>query len=182
MNNGEFQARTENLERLVEQVNRLGDEDARATALELMQSLLDMHGAAFTRVIEVLASSGEAGRAALLELADDPLVCGLLVLYGIHPLTLEDRVARAIEKLRRQLQKTGTELELVSVAEGSIHVRTHNPRPDGHSTASVRDRIEQSIREAAPEVPEIAIEGIVPSGFVPLNMVQPALNETGEAV
>lgn len=183
MNNGEFQAHTEKVEQLLAQVNAMREESARATSLELMQTLMDLQGAVISRVVEVLAQSGESGRNALSKVADDPLVCGMLVLYGIHPLSLEDRVLRAIEKLRPQLQKLGTSLELMSAADAVVHISVNNSRPDAHSTVAVRTTIEQAVREAAPEVEEVAIEGLLPSGFVPLNMIQPAMKyERGEAL
>jgi hypothetical protein len=43
--------------------------------------------------------------------------------------------------------------------------------------------IERAIREAAPEVAEITIEGVPLQGFVPLSMIQPAMKiGTGEAI
>src|SRR5215469_7056073 len=86
MNNGEFQRHTEKIEQLLQQVNALGDESTRSTAVELMQTLMDLHGAALSRVVQILSDSGDSGRTALTKIADDPLVCGLFVLYGIHPL------------------------------------------------------------------------------------------------
>ena len=95
MNNNEFQARTEQIDRLVQRVTAFKDDDARTTSLELLQSMMDLHGAAMERVVELLAESGEAGRSSLAKLGNDPLICGLLVLYGIHPVALEERVSRA---------------------------------------------------------------------------------------
>jgi Fe-S cluster biogenesis protein NfuA len=173
MNNGEFQAHTEKVEQLLQQVNGFCDENARATAVELMQTLMDLQGAVMSRLVEVLSESGESGRNALSKVADDPLICGMLVLYGIHPLSLEERVLRAIEKLRPQVQTLGTRLELVSAADSEVRIHVQCSHSDANSAATVRSKIEQAIREAAPEVAEIAIEGLLPSGFVPLNMIQP---------
>ena len=105
MDNGEFQAHTERVEQLVQRVTDLADDDARTTALELLQSLMDLHGAVVSRIVEVLSEAGEGGRAALAKLGSDPLICGLLVLYGVHPVPLEQRVAAALEKVRPLLKK-----------------------------------------------------------------------------
>ena len=105
------------------------------------------------------------------------------MLYGVHPLCLEDRVRAAIEKLRPQLQKLSTSLALVSADENAVRIKLQNSRPDQHSSASLQTTIERAIREAAPEVVDIAIDGLSVSGFVPLNRIQPALKyETGEAI
>ena len=97
MDNNEFQAHTQQVEQLVQRVNALADENARGTALELLQSVMDFDGATLSRIVELL-SENETHRASLSKLATDPLICGLLVLYGIHPMPLEQRVAQAVEK------------------------------------------------------------------------------------
>src|SRR6185437_12929316 len=97
MNNSEFQAQTEHINRQVQRVSEIQNEDARAAALDLLQSVMDLHGAVISRVVEVLSGSGDAGRNSLAKLGSDPLICGLLVLYGVHPLPLEERVGRAVE-------------------------------------------------------------------------------------
>jgi Fe-S cluster biogenesis protein NfuA len=181
LNNSQFQAHTERIERSLQEVNDLTDDHARNSALDLMQAVMDLHGAAMSRTIELL--SCESGRGALAKLSDDPLLCGLLVLYGVHPLCLQDRVRAAIEKLRPQLQKLGTSLELVSADENAVRIKLQNSKPDAHASESLQSTIARAIREAAPEVVDIAIEGLSVAGFVPLNRIQPALKyETGEPI
>lgn len=183
MNNGEFQQHTEKIEQLLHQVNAFSDEGARSTSVELMQTLMDLHGAALSRIVEMLSDSGDPGRSALKTIGGDPLVCGLLVLYGIHPLSLQERVVRAIENIKPQLQKLGTDLELTSTDENVVHLILRGTRLDVHSATSARAKIEQAVREAAPEVADVAIDGVPDSGFVPLTMIHPAVKyETGEAI
>jgi Fe-S cluster biogenesis protein NfuA len=181
MNTGDFQAQTEQIERLVQRISGLADEDARTTALELVQSLMDLHGAALARMVEVLSSAGEAGRTSLSKLGQDPLICGLMVLYGIHPVTLEDRVRRAIEKAQPQLRKQGGKVELVNIAEAVVRVKIESSGHGcGSSADSFKQTVEQSVLEAAPEVVEVIAEGLpssTSSGFVPLNAIQPAIKE-----
>jgi Fe-S cluster biogenesis protein NfuA len=180
MNNSEFQAHTEKIEQLVQRVSSLPDEDARTTALELLQSLMDLHGAVVSRIVEVLASSGESGRNALAKLGSDPLVCGLMVLYGVHPVGMEERVAQAIEKVRPQLRKQGGGVELISVSDAVVRVKIQSSGNGcSSSPEALKLTVQQAILEAAPEVAQIIAEGAAsPSpGFVPLNMIQPAMNE-----
>ena len=180
MNNNEFQARTEQIDRLVQRVTAFKDDDARTTSLELLQSMMDLHGAAMERVVELLSESGEAGRSSLAKLGSDPLICGLLVLYGIHPVALEERVLRAIEKVRPQLQKHGGSVELIEVVNEAVRVKIQS---SGHGCGSsgdtLKSSVEQAILEAAPEIVAISIEADEPaaSGFVPLNMIQPTNKE-----
>jgi Fe-S cluster biogenesis protein NfuA len=180
MNNSEFQAHTEKIEQLVERVNGLPDADARTAALELLQSLMDLHGAVLARMVEVMGEAGEPGRALLADLGSDPLICGLLVLYGVHPADMETRVTRALEKIRPRLKKQGGEVELIGVADTVVRVKIQSSGQGcGSSPDALKQTVEQAIREAAPEVVEIVAEGgaSANSGFVPLNMIQPATKE-----
>jgi Fe-S cluster biogenesis protein NfuA len=182
MNSSEFQAQTEKIERLVQSVSAFADEEARNTALELLQSLMDLHGAALSRIVELLSDSGEKGRASLTKLGEDPLICGLLVLYGAHPVALEQRVAKALDKARLQLQKQGGSVELIGLNEAEAVVRVKiqsSGQGCGSSPDALKKMVDQSILEAAPEVVEVIAEGLpgVASGFVPLNKIQPATKE-----
>jgi Fe-S cluster biogenesis protein NfuA len=177
MDNGEFHAYAEQVNQLVQRVSDLPDGDARTAALELLQSLMDLHGAVVTRLVEVLNNSGEAGRTSLGKLGRDPLVCGLLVLYGVHPMTLEDRVKQAIANVGTPLRKQGGTVELMSVTDTAVKVKIQKSgNTCGSSTDALKATVEQAILEAAPEVVEILVVG-APSGFVPVNMIQPATEE-----
>ena len=180
MDNSEFRAHTEQIERLVARVSALADDGARTTSLELLQSLMDLHGAVISRIVEVLNDSGESGRASLAKLGSDPLVCGLLVLYGVHPVSLEERVSRAIERVGVKLKKQGGTVNLKGVADLAVRVKVQSSGNGcGSSPDAVKETVEQAILEAAPEVTEIVVEGLATSvsGFVPLNMIQPAARE-----
>lgn len=177
IDSNEFQACTERIEQLVQRVTALNDDEARTTALDLLQSLMDLQGAALSQIFEVLSDSGEAGQALVAKLGSDPLICGLLVLYGMHPVGLKDRVNRALEKARTQLRKQSATVELVSLAENRVQVKVQSSANGcGSSPEKLRFAIEQAIREAAPEIVEIVIDGVPDSisAFIPLNMIQPA--------
>jgi Fe-S cluster biogenesis protein NfuA len=177
MTSNEFQEKTAEIDALVQRVNSLSDEAARTAALELLQSMMDLHGAALSRMVEVLSSSGEAGKTSLAKLGQDPLICGLMVLYELHPVALEDRVKRAVEKARGDLRKQGAKIELIDIAETVVHVRIENTgHICGSSADSLKSLVEQAVLEAAPEVVQVVTEGLPASGsgFVPLTTIQPA--------
>jgi Fe-S cluster biogenesis protein NfuA len=179
MDNTEFQTRTEEIERLVQRVTDLPDGEARSTALELLQAVMDLHGSVVNRIVEVLSES-EAGRTSLSKLGSDPLICGLLVLYGVHPVSLEERVGRAIEKVRPQLHKHGGSVELLQISDGVVRLSIQSSGQGCHSSPeALKQTLDQAIREAAPEVVEIIAEGLA-SGFVPITMIQSANHEEKE--
>jgi Fe-S cluster biogenesis protein NfuA len=173
MNNGEFQSHAQQLNELVERTNGLSDENARSVALQLLQSVMDLHGAVITRVVETLTDSGEAGRKSLAELGRDPLICGLLVLYGVHPVAMEERIANAIEGVRPQLQKQGGSVELLGISDSAVRLKLQHAANGGNAPAEkMKHVIEQAILEAAPEVVQIVVEGAPSPGFVPLESIQ----------
>jgi len=180
MNNAEFQQHAEKIEKQVQRVTELADDGARVAALDLMQSLMDLHGAGITRIVEVLSESGEAGRRSLEELGRDPMVCGLLVLYGIHPVPLEARVHEALERIDAQLRKQSGTVELLDIGDGVVRVSIEASGNGCHSSPdALKQMVEQAVREAAPEIVEVIAEGVPEkhSGFVSLNSIQPASKE-----
>jgi hypothetical protein len=70
---------------LVAQLERVADADVRTTVQELMALVLDGHGEALARVLELVAASdGDAG-AALRSVAADPGLRPVLELHGLVP-------------------------------------------------------------------------------------------------
>jgi hypothetical protein len=175
MNMSEFQARAEQVERLVERINEVSDESSRKTARELLQSVMDLHAEGLARMVEMLSES-EAGRSSLVKLGSDPLICGLLVLYGVHPVPLEERVATAIDRVGPKLRKQRARVELVSIIDSVVRLKIERTGHGSQSDVLTR-MIEQVVREAAPEVVEIVFEGVIPSGFIPIEMIQAAREE-----
>lgn len=180
MENAEFQQHAQKVEQLVQRVTSLADEDARTSALELMQGLMDLHGSAITRMVEILAESGESGRSSLEKLGSDPLVCGLLVLYGVHPVPFEARVVDALERVAPKLRKQSGSAELLGISENAVRIAVQGSGTGCHSSPdALKEIVEQAVRELAPEVTELLIEvpASAQSGFVPLNVLQPAITE-----
>ena len=168
----EFQERMRHLNALLDEAERESDPASRSRVQEIVRTLMDLHGAALSRLLELIDAAGESGAKVIDAAAHDGLVSPLLLLYGMHPLSAEDRVRGAMERISRQ----GIKLELLSISqEGALVVRMQG---DVHgcagTRATLRQSIEQEILAAAPEVTSIAIEGIEQSaqstgGFVPLD-------------
>jgi hypothetical protein len=75
--------------------------------VELVQSLMELHGTGIGRMMEIVAESGESGLDVIDGFGRDELVGGLLLLYGLHPIPLETRVRQALDKVRPYLQSHG---------------------------------------------------------------------------
>ncbi len=156
----EFRQRMERIESLLREVEQVPDPTARARTREIVQAILDLHGAGLERMLEHIAAAGDAGLALIGSLAQDDLVGSLLLLYGLHPLDVETRVRQALDKVRPYLRSHGGNVELLGVAGGVVRLRMEGSC-DGcpSSAATLKLSIEEAIYDKAPDVTAIEVEG-----------------------
>jgi Fe-S cluster biogenesis protein NfuA len=142
--------------------------------VELVQALVELYGEGLARIV---AHDPEC----MAGVADDELVSHLLLLHGLHPVPLEDRVRDALAEVRPYLSQHGGDVELLGIEEGVARLRlqgTCNGCPS--STATLRHAIEDAIQRVAPDIEEIEAEGAVepPSGLLQIEMAcPPALHD-----
>jgi Fe-S cluster biogenesis protein NfuA len=158
---------------LVQEIESIADPAVRTATKNLVQSLMDLHGAAFEKALEIVSDAGEAGMAIIDRLGRDPLVSSVLVLYGLHPEDMQTRVARGLDRVRPQLRKQGCEIELLGVNDGVIrlHVETGS-HTCGSTAKTVQTMIEEAMYDAAPDLTSLFIEGFEEkpaTGFVAID-------------
>jgi hypothetical protein len=135
-----------------------GGAAARERAEELVRLVVDLYGAGLERLLQLLYEHGQLTDDALDALAGDPLVASLLLVHGLHPYSVERRIENV-------LQQVNADVELIGVDEaGTVHLRLSGV--DGCGTAAVRERVEEAIEAAAPEVTAVAIEQPAPDPAV----------------
>jgi Fe-S cluster biogenesis protein NfuA len=157
----EFQERMAGIESLLADVLRLPDPAARANVQQIVQGLLDLHGAALERIVDSVAGLGQAGSALLDGLARDDLVGNVLLLYGLHPLDLESRVREALDNVRPLLRSHGSDVELLRVAGNAVRLRVQGGCDSCVSSAqTLKTAIEDAIFSKAPDVDNVEIEGL----------------------
>ena len=172
MNTKEFQQRLQKIEGLVRNIEAAADPVVRASAVELMQSLMELHGAGIERMMEITFDTGTVGSEIIDRFADDPLVASLLLLYGLHPADIETRVMQGLAKVRPYLQSHGGSVEMLGIADGVVRLRLEGSCNGCASSAmTLKLAIEEAIYEAAPDLTAIEVEGVVeqpPSGLIQL--------------
>ena len=175
-----IEKQAERINALVGKIDALPDKAARSSAVELLQEVMELHASVLDRMLELAAKAGDPGLALIDTYMRDPLISGLLVLYDLHPETLETRLARALDKVRPYLQSHGGDVELLEVRDGVVNLRlTGSCNGCAGSTATLKTAVEQAIYEVAPEVSTVVAEGAaaeppVAAGFVPLAKLQGA--------
>lgn len=175
----EVQRRLESIEGLVREVEKVSDPAVRSLSNQLVQSLMDLHGSGFERMLEIVHSKGEAGQAIIDELGRDDVVKSLLLLYGLHPLDVRTRVVEALERTRPYLRSHGGNVQLMGVSDsGTVTLRLEGSCNSCPSSAvTLQSTVEQAIYDDAPDVTAIIVEGAVresqaSASFVPLEKLQ----------
>jgi len=171
-------ARIARIEALIQALDELADPAARAPAQELLQCVLELHGAGLARLLELIAEGAESERL-LYSLKQDERVRSLLLLHGLHPETLEQRVRKAIDGQRLRVQSI--RVELIGLEEDVVRLR-YIESAKGSSAASVRRVVEEAILEVAPDAAGVNIDGLIEAGvpepgmprevFIPVSAIQ----------
>lgn len=159
-----LRAASDRIETLIDELATLPDPRARETAEELVRLLVDLYGAGLTRILEIVDEGADgAGAGELFErFAADKLVASLLLLHGLHPLSVEDRILAALEKVRPHLGSHGGDVRLLDIGEdGVVRLRLEGACHGCPSSAiTMKLAVEKAIEEAAPEVTRIEVEGV----------------------
>jgi Fe-S cluster biogenesis protein NfuA len=160
--NGDLQQRMRRLETLLAEVEEGGDPATQGRMREIVQSLMDYHGAALAAIVEKIAHGPPPVRGLLDELAGDELIASVLLLYGLHPEDVETRIGRALESVRPYLKSHGGNVELLGVEEGVVRLRLEGSCHGCPSSAiTMKSAVETAIYEKAPEVTAIEVDGAI---------------------
>ncbi|AXC10342.1 NifU-like domain protein [Acidisarcina polymorpha] len=154
----EFQIHTERVEKLVSKLDRCADPELRAIALELVQSVVELHGAGLERLLESLAQTS-AGEQALNTAVEDNLVSSMFLLHGLHPDPLETRVLRALDNVRPYLRSHGGNVEFLGAVDGIVRIKLLGSCGSCPSSSiTLKDAVENALYEAAPDIVELVVE------------------------
>ncbi len=131
--------------------------DQRKRALELKEAVEAFHKAGLVQIVRAMKAH-DAARDVLLSLVDDPAVYALLAMHGILKPDLRTRVARVIESVRPYMQSHGGDVELVDVREDTVLVRLSGAcNGCSMSAVTLRNGVEEALREHVPEVTRIEV-------------------------
>lgn len=150
--------RARRITELVRGVEEIEDRESRERALQLMEAVLELHGAGLERMIAIVAEAGESGDAVIRRFTTDDLVSNLLLLHNLHPDDPETRIREAIRRMHGKA-------ELMGLFEGVARVRL------SAEGCGLRESVIALVREAAPEIGEVIVEESQVNGFVPLGAI-----------
>ena len=155
----EVQERVRRIEALVHQCDAIPDAKLRHNVQELLQAVMELHGAALDRLM-TLVNDRETNAPGLIDaLANDELVGNLLILHGLHPADLQTRVERALAGIEGILRGYGAHAEILGVPGDAIRLQVWGVT-SAAVARSTRAAIEEAINQAAPDAASLAILGL----------------------
>jgi Fe-S cluster biogenesis protein NfuA/nitrite reductase/ring-hydroxylating ferredoxin subunit len=133
---------------------------ARERAEELVRLVVELYGAGLERVMELAYENGALSDELLDALANDQLVSSLLLVHGLHPYGVEERVERALDDVRPYLGSHGGDVRLLEVTDDGVVRLEMLGSCDGCASSSVTLElaVDGAIRAAAPEIVTIEVD------------------------
>jgi Fe-S cluster biogenesis protein NfuA/nitrite reductase/ring-hydroxylating ferredoxin subunit len=159
---------------------------AHERAEELVRLVVELYGAGFERLLELAYDAGALSDELLDALAADELVSSLLLVHGLHPYGVAERVERALDDVRPYLGSHGGDVRLLDVTDDGVVRLQLLGSCDGCASSSVTLElaVNEAIRTAAPEVVRIDVEAAAPesaSGVIPVEQLTTRIRTTEPA-
>lgn len=149
----------ERIHALIRQIESLPDAASRELMQDCLSSLLEFYGMGLGKILACL--DGESHSKLRSTLAEDDLVRSMLLIHGLHPVPLEERLAVALASVRPYLESHGGNIELAGITRGVATLRL-----EGHcktcpsSTATLELAVRRAIEEACPDLDGLEVEGM----------------------
>jgi len=146
-------------ERIEQLLGNLTQGRHKDTAEELVRLLVEMYGEGLARIVTLLR---ERDPELIMALTGDELLESLLLLHDLHPVDVDTRIQRALDRVRPYLGSHAGGVEYLGVDErGVARLRLQgscNGCPS--STVTVSTAIEGAILDAAPELTAVEVAGV----------------------
>jgi Fe-S cluster biogenesis protein NfuA/nitrite reductase/ring-hydroxylating ferredoxin subunit len=183
------EALVERVRELMAALDAVGDPQARARAEELVAAVIEMYGEGLERIFAALADAGDAGAELRSRLAEDGVVASLMLIHGLYPVPLADRVVEALDSVRPYMESHGGNVDLLGIEDGVARIRLEGSCEGCPASASTLElAITQALDEAAPDLEGLVVEGAVATpgaklddGALELPVVSVAPGQAGAA-
>ena len=159
------------VQELTAQLEEVQDFQARAVADELVASIMQLYGEGLERIVEALGDAPEVRD----RVVEDGVVASLLLIHGLYPVSLEERVIEALASVRPYMESHGGDVELLGIEDGVAKMRLV-----GHcegcpaSEATLELAIKKALEETAPDLEGLEVQGVkeTPLGAFELPVIQ----------
>jgi Fe-S cluster biogenesis protein NfuA/nitrite reductase/ring-hydroxylating ferredoxin subunit len=146
---------------LVEKIGAMKDPATQAALQETLETVLSFYGHGLQRILHLLEKEGSQAIQVRDALVRDPGIAGLLLIHGLHPVPLAQRLQEALDKVRPYMESHGGDVELVSLEDDHARLRLR-----GHcetcpsSSVTLELAVRAAIEEACPDLAGFEVEGL----------------------
>jgi hypothetical protein len=159
LDDAQLRAESQQIERVLEELRELVVPAAWQRIEQVMRITVALYGAGLAHALELARQTG-AGRAFDQGIIEDELLASLLVLHGLHPLTIEERVQRTLAAVRSELGIPDDQLTIASLGGGTLELASTASLGGSISARVAEGVIRHALEAAAPELAAIQITGI----------------------
>lgn len=152
---------SQRIQELMERLNNISDIRTREMAQESIQEIMSFYGKGIERILEVISENKNASLTeAYHNLIEDGFVSTLLLIHDLHPLSLEMRLNKALQKVRPYMDSHGGSVQIVGLENNIAKLRLSGSCKGCPSSASTLEfGIKQAISENCPDLLGLEIEG-----------------------
>ena len=141
-----------------ERLESIEDAAAREVAEGMIGAMLELYGEGLVRIFDALERAPEVRR----ELTEDGVVASLLLIHGLYPIPLAERVEEALVSVRPYMETHGGGVELVRMEGNVAHLRLLGGCDGCAASSSTMElAIREALDEAAPDLEGVEVEGLV---------------------
>jgi Fe-S cluster biogenesis protein NfuA len=136
---------------------------SRERAEELVRTVVAVYGEGIEHLLTILhAELGDRSDEIFARLCEDKLVEGLLCLHGLHPISIEDRIAEAMQSVLPYIKSHEGNMELSRIEGDVVYLRLEGSC-DGcpASATTLKLAVERAILDRVPEIREVRAEEAV---------------------
>jgi Fe-S cluster biogenesis protein NfuA len=152
----------ERVQELLGSLDEIADPVAQMRVQELVGTVLELYGAGLERILGILQDAGEPALPIRDALLEDGIVASLLLIHGLYPVPLEERVVQALDSMRPYMATHGGTVELLGVEDGVARLRLGGScKGCPSSAATLEFAIKEAIDQAAPDLLGLEVEGVV---------------------
>jgi hypothetical protein len=150
-----FEQRFSRVEGLLAELAHASDPLLERATREVLATVLELHRRGLDRMLEIAARASDTREA----LAADPRVSAMLLLHGLHPIPLSERVSRTLGTLRERYRSKVEQIDFEENAGNALLVRVVPTSSACQSTReTLKKDLEAALIAAAPDVASLVIE------------------------
>ena len=150
----------ERVQQFTAELERITDPSARRAADELVGAVIELYGQGLERIFAAVAESSDGTLGD--RLAGDGIVASLLLIHGLYPVGLAERVGEALDSVRPYMESHGGDVELLGLEDGVARIRLNGSCEGCPASASTLElAIKSALDEAAPDLEGLVVEGAV---------------------